>query len=208
MSPPTDVKDALGRAIGLVDRALGRIENGLNLCAGLLIFCLMLLGVAQITLRAVFRAPIFGYIDIVETAMVGFAVLSIAFVQRMGGHVRMELVVARLAGRSRWWVEAFGTALAVFIVAVLIPYSHQHFQRAFAFGDSTIDIELATWPAKLLVPAALSVLLARLIVQLAAYLRLAVHPALTPVAAPSVKGAAERAAEEIQAAAEGAPPPR
>ena len=200
MNAGEDIRDGLGRAIGRADRALGVVENGLNLCAGLLIFALMLLGVVQIILRAAFRAPIFGYIDVVETAMVGFAVLSIAFVQRVGGHVRMELVVARLTGRWRWGVEAFGTGLAAFIVAVLIPYAYQHFQRAFEFGDSTIDIELATWPAKLVVPAALAVLLARLIVQLAAYLRLAVNPDLMPVAAPSVKGAEERAAEEIQLA--------
>ena len=200
MNAGEDIRDGFGRAIGRVDRALGVVENGLNLCAGLLIFALMVLGVVQIILRAAFRAPIFGYIDVVETAMVGFAVLSIAFVQRVGGHVRMELVVARLSGRWRWGVEAFGTGLAAFIVAVLIPYAYQHFQRAFEFGDSTIDIELATWPAKLVVPAALAVLLARLIVQLAAYLRLAVNPDLMPVAAPSVKGAEERAAEEIQLA--------
>ncbi len=200
MNAGEDIRDGFGRAIGRVDRALGVVENGLNLCAGLLIFALMLLGVVQIILRAAFRAPIFGYIDVVETAMVGFAVLSIAFVQRVGGHVRMELVVARLSGRWRWGVEAFGTGLAAFIVAVLTPYAYQHFQRAFEFGDSTIDIELATWPAKLVVPAALAVLLARLIVQLAAYLRLAVNPDLMPVAAPSVKGAEERAAEEIQLA--------
>ena len=200
MNAGVDIRDGLGRAIRRADRALGVVENGLNLCAGLLIFALMLLGVVQIILRAAFRAPIFGYIDVVETAMVGFAVLSIAFVQRVGGHVRMELLVARLTGRWRWGVEAFGTGLAAFIVAVLIPYAYQHFQRAFEFGDSTIDIELATWPAKLVVPAALAVLLARLIVQLAAYLRLAVNPDLMPVAAPSVKGAEERAAEEIQLA--------
>ena len=200
MNAGEDIRDGFGRAIGRVDRALGVVENGLNLCAGLLIFALMMLGVVQIILRAAFRAPIFGYIDVVETAMVGFAVLSIAFVQRVGGHVRMELLVARLSGRWRWGVEAFGTGLAAFIVAVLIPYAYQHFQRAFEFGDSTIDIELATWPAKLVVPAALAVLLARLIVQLAAYLRLAVIPDLMPVAAPSVKGAEERAAEEIQLA--------
>ncbi len=207
MNPRDDIRDALGRGIQRADLALAAVENGLNLCAGILIFALMLLGVVQIVLRAVFQAPLFGYIDIVETSMVGFAVLSIAFVQRMGGHVRMELLVGRLAGRWRWCVEAFGTALAAFIVGVLIPYSYQHFQRAFAFGDSTIDIELATWPAKLVVPAALAVLLARLIVQLAAYLRLAVNPALTPVAAPSARDAAVQAAEEIQLAEQHTPPP-
>ena len=163
----------------------------------------MLLGVAQIVLRTVFDAPIFGYIDIVEVSMVGFAVLSIAFVQRLGGHVRMELVVARLTGRALWLVEALGAALAAFIVAVLIPYSWRHFGRAFEFGDSTIDIELATWPAKLVVPVALGFLLIRLLVQLAGYLRLVRHPHLDPVAVPIVRDAAGHAEEEVRLSGEG-----
>ena len=190
-------QDAFGRGLHWVDLGLGRLENGLNLCAGTLIFVLMLFGVAQIVLRTIFQAPIFGYIDIVEVAMVGFAVLSIAFVQRIGGHVRMELLISRLRGRARWLLEAVGAALAGFVVAVLIPYSYDHFQRAFEFGDSTIDIELATWPAKLVVPVALAVLLLRLIVQLAGYCRLALHPALDPVAVPVAKDIAAQAEDEI-----------
>ena len=95
--------DLFGRVLASCDRALGIVENGLNLVAGALIFVLMLLGVAQIVMRTVFSAPIFGYIDIVEVAMVGFAVVSIAYVQRVGGHVRMELLISRLKGR---WLGA------------------------------------------------------------------------------------------------------
>ncbi|MDE0348872.1 MAG: TRAP transporter small permease [Gammaproteobacteria bacterium] len=189
--------DPFGRLLDRADRLLGRVENGLNLLAGVLIFALMLLGVVQIVLRTVFDAPIFGYIDVVEVAMVGFAVLSIAFVQRVGGHVRMEMLVGKLAGRVKWLVEALGTGLAAFIVAVLIPYSWAHFERAFEFGDSTIDIELITWPAKLVVPVALSVLLLRLAVQFGGYLRLAAAPELEPVAVPSIQDVAERAQQEI-----------
>ncbi|MDH3968481.1 MAG: TRAP transporter small permease, partial [Rhodospirillales bacterium] len=93
------MNDLFGRRLARADGLLARVENGLNLFAGVLIFGLMLLGVAQIVLRTAFRAPIFGYIDIVEVSMVGFAVLAISFVQRVGGHVRMELLVSRLTGR-------------------------------------------------------------------------------------------------------------
>ncbi len=192
------MNDAFGRRLNRADRYLGLIENGLNLCAGVLIFALMLLGVAQIVLRTVFDAPIFGYIDVVEVSMVGFAVLSIAYVQRVGAHVRMEILVARLRGRWLWLTEMLGTALAAFIVGVLIPYAWRHFERAFEYGDSTIDIELATWPAKLVVPVALSVLLVRLLLQLAGYWRLVMHPGLEPVAVPTIQDAAAQAESEIR----------
>ena len=112
----------------------------------------------------------------------------------------MELLISRLKERWLWVAELTSAALAAFIVAVLIPYSYQHFERAFEFGDSTIDIELATWPAKLAVPLALGVLLLRLGVQIAGYLRLVLQPDLAPVAVPVIKDTAALAADEISLA--------
>ena len=194
--------DGFGKFLDRADTLLGALESRLNLIAGLIVFALMFLGVVQIVLRTVFRQPIFGYIDIVEIAMVGFAVLAISYVQRVGGHVRMELLVARLTGRVHWIAEAVSTLLGIFIVGVLIPYSYFHFERAFNIGDSTIDIEIATWPAKLIVPVALSVLMIRLGIQFGGYIRLSANPALEPVAVPLLKDVEEIAEEEIRQAAE------
>ena len=190
--------DTFGRFLVRADSGLNFIESRLNLAAGFIIFALMCLGFVQIILRTVFRAPIFGYIDIVEIAMVGFAVMSISFVQRVGGHVRMELFVAKLQGRTHWVAETISTLLAIFIVGVLIPYSYSHFERAFEFGDSTIDIEIITWPAKLVVPVALSVLLFRLLIQLCGYLRLSINPTIEPVAVPLLRDVESIAKEEIR----------
>lgn len=196
------MNDSLGLGIDRADRWLAVVENRLNLIAGIIVFALMFLGVIQIVLRTAFKAPIFGYIDVVEISMVGFAVLAISFVQRVGGHVRMELFVSRLKGRWHWMAEGLSTVLAIFIVTVLIPYSYFHFERAFYNGDSTIDIEIITWPAKLVVPVALSILLVRLIIQLVAYARLIADPNLPPVAVPLLKDVEQQAEEEIMHAEE------
>ena len=172
----------------------------LNFLAGAMIFALMFLGMVQIILRTVWRAPIYGYIDIVEASMVCFALLSISYVMREGGHVRMELLVGYLRGRALWIAEFIGAAVAFIITAILIPYSWTYFYRAGSFGDSTIDIELPTWPAKLVVPVMLSVLLVRLIIQMIGYLRLAGNPDLTPVAVPVMKSVEQQAEEEIEGA--------
>lgn len=198
------MNDRLGNFLNCIDLALHRLESILNIFSGLIVFGLMFLGVAQILLRTVFRAPIFGYIDIVEIAMVGFAVLAISYVQRVGGHVRMELFVSKLKGRAHWLAETVSTALGLFIVGVLIPYSYFHFERAFNIGDSTMDIEIVTWPAKLVVPVALSVLLIRLLIQLGGYIRLTINPSLDPVAIPLLKDVEDIAKEEIRQAAEDA----
>lgn len=196
------MSDSLGRWLEKFDRFFSRIEDVLNLAAGILVFGLMFLGVVQIILRTVIRNPIYGYIDIVEVSMVGFAVLSIAYVQRVGAHVRMELFVSRLRGRLFWMAEALSSLLSIFIVCILIPYSYKHFLRSYDFGDSTIDIELITWPAKLIVPIALSLLLIRLSIQLLGYLRLSANPELEPVAIPLLKDTESQAEEEIHQAEE------
>lgn len=197
---PASDKDRLGRFLAWADRLLSPIEDVLNLLSGLLIFGLMFLGMLQIILRTVFRSPIFGYIDVVEATMIAFALLSISQVQRLGGHVRMEILVGYLRGAALWAAETIGVAVQLVIVAVLIPYSYNHFHRSWSFGDSTIDIELPTWPAKLLVPVMLCVLLLRLLIQLLGYMRLTANPACTPIAVPVMKSVEQQAEEEIKGA--------
>lgn len=193
--------DGVGRALQHADRALSLIENTTNLIAGILVFCLMMLELVQVVLRAPWiDSPIFGHIDIIEIGMVGFTILSIAYVQRLGGHVRMELLVSALKGRTLWAVEMIGSALTALVVVVLIPGSYAHFERAFAFGDSTMDIELVTWPAKLVVPVALSVLLLRVLLQFLGYMRMLWNPQLPRVAIPIVASSSDRAKEEIEMA--------
>ena len=190
----------MGRLLARAERIWSPLEDALNLFSGILIFALMLMGMVQIVLRVVWRNPIYGYIDIIEVGMIAFALFSISYVMREGGHVRMELLVSNLKGRALWIAELLGVAVAFVITAILIPYSWTYFHRAWSFGDSTIDIELSTWPAKLVVPVMLSVLLVRLLIQLAGFLRLSMNPDLPPVAVPVLKSVEQQAEEEIEGA--------
>ena len=196
----SNVADRFGKGLLGADRLLSFVEDALNLLAGLMIFALMFLGMLQIILRTAFKSPMFGYIDYVELGMIGFAMFSISQVQRLGGHVRMEIVVGHLKGSALWAAEVLGVLVQVFIVAVLIPYSWSHFKRSWDFGDSTIDIELAVWPAKLVVPIMLGVLLLRLIIQLLGYTRLMMNPSLPPAAVPVMKTVEQQANDEIKGA--------
>jgi C4-dicarboxylate transporter DctQ subunit len=180
------------------DRRLGYVETGFNLFASFSIFALMLLGVWQVAGRTLFNAPVRGYIDFVELAMATFAFLGIAYCQRLGGHVRMEMLLKPMRGRLLWGTEIFGTVVALVVIAVLIWYGWDHFLRAYQLGDSTIDTQLPVWPSKLAVPVAFSLLWLRLWVQLAGYLRLALDPRRRPVAVTTVLSVEEQAAHEIE----------
>ena len=186
-----------GGLLGRLNRGLMPVEDIANLLAAAAIMALMVLGVLQIVMRTVFNNPIDGYIDLVELSMASMAFLGAAYTQRMGSHIRMELLMGRLSGRMLWLVEAVGAALAMFIIGVLIYYSYGHFRRAYTLGDPTIDAEYVTGPSKLLVPIAFSIWWCRLALQFIGAVRLAIDPCKEPVAVVVMKDVAEQAQDEI-----------
>ncbi|MTH99778.1 TRAP transporter small permease subunit [Roseibium sp. RKSG952] len=182
------------------DGALGHVENLFNMIAAFAILALMLLAVAQVLGRLLFNTPIPGFIDITEQAMAIFAFAGVAYCQRVGGHIRMEIVLGRLHGRALWICEMIGVILIAAVVFLLIWGSWYHFDRAWSFGDSTMDIRLPTWPSKLLVPIALSLLFCRLLLQIYGYARLVVNPDRAAVAVPVIHDVEEVAQHEIEEA--------
>ena len=186
--------------LGRADRFMRPFEDSINMLAAFAIFALMLLGSGQIVMRSVFNSPISGYIDLVELSMASMAFLGAAYCQRLGAHIRMEILIGRFRGRPLWAFEIVGTLVAMFIITVLIWYSWGHFQRAYFLGDSTIDAEYPVWPSKLLVPVAFSFWWIRLFIQLCGAVRMFRNPALDPVGVIVLQSAAEVAQEEIHEA--------
>ena len=182
--------------INTSNKLLTKLENFLNGFSAIAIFILMLTAAIQVVSRKVFNLPIPGYIDIAEQSIAIFAFLSIAYCQRLGGHVRMEIFLSAMNGRTKWVSEAIQTAASILIISILIYFSFKHFQRAWVFGDSTIDIGLPTWPSKLMIPVALATLNLRLLIQLAGYIRLAIDPKLEPIGVPLIKDVVKQAEEE------------
>ena len=178
------------------DRLFYRFDKLLTLLGGIVIMLLVLLATVNVLGRWMFSLPISGYVDWVEQAMAFFAFLGIAYTQREGGHIRMDILVAHLHGRKLWIVELITTLLMLLVTLVLIYGSWLHFLRAYQIGDSSLDINLPTWPAKLVVPVALGVLALRLMLQCWGYLRAVRQGGDRPVAVPLIEDAAAVAASE------------
>lgn len=187
-----------GGALGAVDRAMHAIERFTALISGFGIFGLMLIGVVQIFGRKLFNAPIFGYIDIVEIAMSALVFLGLAYTERLGGHIRMELFVSHLRGRWLWAFELVGVVVGLCIVAVLTYYSYTHAMRAYHSGDSSIDAQLLLWPSKMIVSFSLALLFLRLLVSLWGYLRLLGDPTAEPVGVPEIMDVEEQAIRDAE----------
>jgi len=193
-----------GSNLSRLDRQLHKLEGFMALISGLAIFSLMILAVVSVGGRNLMNAPLPGYVDWIEQVMPLIAFMGVAYTQRSGGHIRMDILVSKLRGRALWGAE-FITSLAMLTLIVLLIWgSYAHFLRAFDFNapywsrDSSIDISIPLWPAKLLVPVAFSVLALRLALQLWGYGRAFVLGLVEPVAVPLVLSAAAQAAEEAE----------
>lgn len=193
-----------GSIFSRLDRGLARAEGVFALLAGLTVFLMMLLAVFSVTGRNFFNSPLPGYVDWIEFAMPFLAFLGIAWTQRQGGHIRMDILIGRLKGRPGWAAEFVTTFFTLLLLVFLIWGSWAHFQRSFDWAaplwsrDSSIDIALPLWPVKLLVPVAFSLTAVRVALQLWGYGRAFVEGAERPIGVPLVLSAAEQAAEEAR----------
>lgn len=200
MSSPTSILEDNSN-LSRADRSFFKIESALNLVGGFIIFLLVFLATANVLGRWLFNMPISGYIDWVEQSMAFMAFLGIAYTKREGGHIRMDIVVSHLKGRALWLLELFSSVVMLIVTLVLIYGSYVHFLRAYTLGDSSLDIDLPTWPSKLVVTFALTVLAIRILLQIWGYFRAAVDNTDQPIAVPLIESAADVAAKEAEAVA-------
>ncbi|AUQ74605.1 TRAP transporter small permease subunit [Phaeobacter piscinae] len=193
-----------GNLISRWDRQLLRLERVMALISGLAVFSLMVLAVVSVGGRNAFNAPLPGYVDWIEQVMPLIAFMGISFVQRDGSHIRMDLVISSLRGRALWLFELISVLLILTLMLALLWGSWSHFLRSFDFAaplwsrDSSIDIGLPIWPAKLLAPVAFAVLCLRLLLQVWGYGRALILGLTRPAAVPLVQSAAEQAAAEAE----------
>lgn len=173
-----------GRVLRLLDRLLGSIEFLTALIAGITIFIVMWIGVTEIFMRKLFNSPLYGQLDLIEQTMALYTLLPISYCWRAAGHIRVDLVIANISGRSRLLFELITTLAAFALITAILPGVVEYFDNAYEIGDSTINTQWPTWPSKSVAIVALAILWVRLLLELFAYLRLMVHPDAEPVAVP------------------------
>lgn len=187
-----------------IDRTFYKLETFLAFLSGFAVFGLMVLAVISVSSRNIFNQPLSGYVDWIQQAMPLIAFMGISFTQRDGGHIRMDMLVGKLTGRPLYLAELVTTVAMFILMALLVWGSWAHFQRSFDFAsplwsrDSTMDIGLPIWPAKLLAPVAFFVLCLRLALQIFSYARALISGDTQPVGVPLPVDVATQAAMEAE----------
>ncbi|MCO5133640.1 MAG: TRAP transporter small permease [Phyllobacteriaceae bacterium] len=185
-------------AVSRADRWLFRIESWMALAGGLAILGAMILSVVNILGRKFLNWPVPGYVAIMSQVMPVMAFMGIAYCQRLGSHIRMDIVVGALKGKALWTAELAGVLLMAVLTVALVYGSFDHAMRAFTLGDTTDDLGIPTWPVKLLVPVMFCFLLARFALQSWAYWLAMKSGTGEPVAVPLIEDAATQAMNEAE----------
>lgn len=187
-----------GSLLSRLDVGLGHVERGLTLLGGTAILAAMLISVANILGRKLLNMPVPGYVAIMQQLVPIMAFFGIAYCQRLGGHIRMDILVGRLRGRRLWIAEFFGILTMLILAVALVYGSWDHAMRAYTLGDTTDDLGIPTWPVKMVIPVMLSFLILRFVLQLWGYGRAAVTGDPDPVAVPLIEDAATVARHEAE----------
>jgi len=170
------------------DRVYGAVEAAFNFIAAATIFVLMIFVCCEVVAHKLLHTSIFGFLDIVELSMAVFAFLGAAYCQKLGGHIRMDLVVGHLRGRAKFILEAIAVLVGLLVLLLLIKATWEHAMRALEGNDTTMDAGYQTWPSKILAPIGLGMLWLRLLLQFIGFIRLAIEPDAVPVAVPPTGG--------------------
>ena len=195
-----------GSLLSRLDRRLLVVERFFALIGGLAVFSLMFLAVRSVGGREFFEAPLAGYTNWIEAMMPIIAILGVSYVQRDGTHIRMDIIIGQLRGRALWAIETLMIALMLILMIALTIGAYDFFDRAFDCSrpfcsrDSFDDINMPTWPYKLIVPIAFGLLCLRLAIQLLGYARAFWLNLERPVAVPlmqSVEAQARAEADQL-----------
>ncbi|MGA9869739.1 MAG: TRAP transporter small permease [Rhodococcus sp. (in: high G+C Gram-positive bacteria)] len=130
-------------------RALAQV---LTVVAGLILFGLAALTVADVVSRNVRNQSILGAVEISALLLVAVAFFGLTAAEIDGRHVSVTLIEDRLGRRARMVLSAVRGVLISVLGLVLVVGMFGVLGSAFERGETTNDIlRLPTWPAKLAV---------------------------------------------------------
>lgn len=135
------MSDALDRT----SRALGNGVRRLAIAGGLVLMGLMLLTVADVTLRK-FAEPIEGAQDISESGLIVVVFLAMAYSGWTGGHIAVDLIGSVIKGRALDMLDVVVRAFCGLFFAVVAWQSLIQGLDALEFGDGFNVLAIPHYP--------------------------------------------------------------
>ncbi|WP_166532108.1 TRAP transporter small permease subunit [Blastococcus xanthinilyticus] len=148
---------------GPVRRAIHALATAFGVLAALLIVGIMLSTALDVLVRQLTGSSIPGVVEYSEVLLAGLVFLGLAYAQRTGAHIGVDLVTERLPVRTAHVVRAIGL---VVVLAVLLWTTYETTVvaiRSFEVGEFRFGlVPVPIWPVRMVIPLGLVALVLEL----------------------------------------------
>lgn len=133
-----------------VGRGVDGIARILSALGGLIIMGLMVLIVADVAMRAIAGRPLPGTIGLSQVAVAVAIYLAFAYTHRTGSNIRVDLVVMRVKGTPRKFLEALNRIIVVLGSVFVAWYAITPARRSVRVNEHWVGafINVPMWPAR------------------------------------------------------------
>ena len=125
---------------------LKRSLRALAIVAGILLAGIMLLTALEVLMRYAFNRPMFGAHEFTEYAMLALIMLAIPYCADTNGHIRVDVLDARLGEAGRWCADVIGAAVSLFVLSLLIWRTLTKALDAMTYEDVSNMLQFPLWP--------------------------------------------------------------
>jgi TRAP-type C4-dicarboxylate transport system permease small subunit len=123
-----------------------RLFKVMHLAAFLALMVMMLMVVANIVGRIFFRKPIMGTLEVAGFCGVIVVAFAVAFAQREGRNIYVDLVVQRFSTGLRAIIDSFTYLLSMVAVGIVAWAVFASAVEAYMDQDITLTLSVATYP--------------------------------------------------------------
>ena len=164
--------DLRNRAYTRLEKLVSAIDNTLMVVGCAMLFALMLIVVADVSLRYLLNKPLSWSFEIISSyLMPGLFFMATAHTLKANAHVAVDILHNYVGRRTRYVFEALSCTLAAPIFAAAAWVSAQNTWKEWIDGAvSSSGMELPTWTISLMLPLGFGLLALRLALHAAGYI--------------------------------------
>lgn len=150
-------------------RLVAAISTFAGWCSAAMIVAAVAITCQMIFVRFVLNGSTVWQTEAVIYLVIAATLVGLAYVQRLRGHVNVDLVPLALKPRARFYLAVITSLLSITIVSVMLYYGFDYWHYAFERGwrsDTVWSVRL--WIPYLSIPVGFGLLLLQLIADLVA----------------------------------------
>lgn len=140
------------RAVSKTVRIIERINAVAGFATGVIIFAMFVFVTYSVFLRYVLMAPTRWVVDVGEMMLLPLVYLPLAYIQRQGGHVAIDLVANRFHGRGRASLNIVVSLLGLFFAFLIVWQGSLNWWDFYQRGKLSTIALLPEHPAAFFIP--------------------------------------------------------